>query len=1036
MPRSSLSLRFGELGPAQPAPRNYFGDLQSASRSEVLAEAVRFFDLRNSGNRGIIKRNWPRLTFDILDRGIRALRHGYNRALQSSMHSLYSKGSSDFARYYNDVEQNFYKPYRRQSFIYHDKANRARFTARIFMSDLFRTERFVENKKRLRGHFQGIKLEQIPVKLSALRAALDDVLEHPALTAPPTDIVTQLRSDDETPTECLSEHLYMHAATVPRQRAAADVPPPIRRVHQAIDSIETALAGIVRFKIGSTANWTFVAWVRAIDELEVEFLRRSGDQAARFGLQWALVLTTILRAYLAELKLRVVVACFPIFNFYSEFRYNSYTGVCLWEAISGKPLKTPSIPNLLDIEVPTDNRYQLKFPAQHLSQDDRYGYITREGREQGALIGSLSSLLNESRQSILGATGKAAAEGAGERPSNTPEDIEGLVGRFLARPVIKSSHAPETMARRRSARRRSKRPSGLLDRYVFTDLTLDAFEEEVAHRNPVMLRGSAGDVRVGTSHRPNYYAITGIIPNPVSILNFGNTFSTQLLFYVACHLLQKVSEAFDLDGFYERQRASADRSRIRNLRKTLRSLDTDREAQYKQSLKTKLELQQLVESNRFVLTAGSYLHGGSFPPHKTHRDGRHLDISMGPNVTPWRTTGLRKALSEAWNYLRDHPFADAGKLKGQLRPRFESSIYVCERSASDVGKRALPILDHEFMRKLVNNVSAKVVEAQLDPVEEECYETQSDTIGKEIQRLYGTPHYLTSDDAELGHIGTLCIVLSGPTRIVYASPIEVLRCFRSLLRAVQQFYGRPLQLDHAGVANGEQLEERVRSLLRGIDIAFLPSDHHHHWHLYYPGFRPANPDTANTETKTAMEARLELLAPLWLLLGVDLSPFEGYLWHYKEGHLAHADLLESRQLEKMTTFCEEYAQLRQEHQSHEGAADISKQFLREVFLPQVLMGGPCSGNELDPAVDKLVAQGLIKRSNEIKWHLRAYRDELMRIYAMDMTSNAKAKALADKFDTYAQTDDDPEDAEDAEEVSGEERGLEYEHWTYWGGARL
>jgi hypothetical protein len=136
-----------------------------------------------------------------------------------------------------------------------------------------------------------------------------------------------------------------------------------------------------------------------------------------------------------------------------------------------------------------------------------------------------------------------------------------------------------------------------------------------------MLRGGAGDAAAERSERPNCYATTGVVPNPVSLTNFGNTFSTQLMFFVACSLLRQVSELFDLDSFYEQQLARADRSAIKNLRRTLRGLDLTKPGDYKRFLEGKLNLQRRIEANRFVLTAGSYLHGGSFPPHKTQRDG-------------------------------------------------------------------------------------------------------------------------------------------------------------------------------------------------------------------------------------------------------------------------------------------------------------------------------------------------------------------------------------------------------------------------------
>jgi hypothetical protein len=72
----SLALSFEPPGAVRAAPRDYSAGLETAPRSALLSEAVRFFDLRNQGKRGILKKNWPRLTFDILDRAARLLRFG------------------------------------------------------------------------------------------------------------------------------------------------------------------------------------------------------------------------------------------------------------------------------------------------------------------------------------------------------------------------------------------------------------------------------------------------------------------------------------------------------------------------------------------------------------------------------------------------------------------------------------------------------------------------------------------------------------------------------------------------------------------------------------------------------------------------------------------------------------------------------------------------------------------------------------------------------------------------------------------------
>jgi hypothetical protein len=1034
VPIPTIELQFAPAGPPMAAPRDHFASVTAASRAALLGEAVRLFDLRSVGrNRaGITKKDWPRLTFDILDKGVRLQRYATLKAVRARLHELATKPAAQFVSFYNDADENPFLPERDVTYYYNDGATRARCAVRAFLAERFRTSRFVETEKPGKGQFAGLKLELIALRLWTLRSALDAVIRDPTLTAAPSEVVVTLPIGDRGATAWLSEHLYQHAAAVPRLARPADMPPSLRQLFGVLADCDASIASLRTHPLAKAAEELSLGWLEALDELEREFLHRADAQAYRYGIGWAFVLTALLRSYLREVQLRLIAASLPIHDFYSEFGLNSNVGVCLWEALSGVPLKTPSLPSLLDIDAPTDTKYRLKYPGDHEAEDRRRAFIQRDGFSEGALMGVLGGLLSDAKRSILGSL--ELTESDAERPSNTAEDLEHVIGGFIARPIVRNAFPP---VRKRPApnEEKDKRPSSWTDRHVFDALTLEQFEGEAVNRNPVMLRGGAGDALAERPERPNFYAITGVEPNQVSLVNFGNTFSTQLCFFVACRVLRLVSQLFGLDAFYADQRATADGAEIKKLLRTIKGLDVSTPGDYKRFVGAKLELQRLIEFDRFVLTAGSYLHGGSFPPHRTHRDGRHFDLSMGPNLTPWRTTTLRQTLTEAWQHLQTNPFADSAKLAGALRPRITSPIYLCERSAADVGKSTLAICDHEFMRRLVDEATRKVVETEIDATDGECHPVDGDAVSAAIESLHGTPDFLTGDDAELANVGTTCLILSGVIRIVYASPIRVLRCFRSLRYGVRRLGERSLYLEEAGVADTPKLAATVDALLSCIDVAFLPSDHHHHWHVYYAALNPPTPQAKDPRRRACqererMEVRLALLAPIWLLLNVDLGPFEGYLRHYKE-HLVYADLPESRQLDEMLAFCETYAALRARRAVNAGAAPLARDCLRELFAPHVLNQdvtvSACHGIELGSTIDEPMSQAIIKKSNDIKRYVAAYREELMRLYQKNQ-GDLESKRLADELGIAPGRDADENHGE-AEEEHPDERGFEYERWT-------
>ncbi len=1006
MKKSRLIIQFRPILGEQAFPEFLKSEINSWDQADMLTKAIEFY---NYTTRGVIKQGWGKqLDFNTLDKNIRFLRYGYNKSLQALFHSFYLQPPKVFQSYYRKEE--FLYSYGKQKVNpdLFDKAHRARYTIRVFISSMFRTQSFIEGRKE-KKKFSGIKLEGFPKLLNDIRSRFHQLLLNEEIFGAP--ISASADFDFSEPFD-FSAFLYRHVAGINVADASYGLPLEMVELKRLIDKIEIKLSAVHRKSSAKAANSFFQRVAKNLDLLEAYFTKRQGPDFDTFGLIWALALIYTLRVYLVQIKLRVLQSSYPVFNFYDTTKLNSHIGICLWEALSGRQVVTPSLPGFLDMDSSTRNYYEAK--SKYEEQDKTNGYIIRTSREEGALTGALRDNLVYARHNILGL--RSTKVGKGELPvSASLIDIENLISDFLQYPIILRSNHPV------SGRNGKKSKKGA-DRFTFENIGLLEFKDRIENRNPVMLRGSGEEGVHLTELDSNYYRITNIIPNPVSLLNFGNSFSTQLYFFVASKLLKMASDQFGLAEFYLDQWLNADQSKISEYRERLRMFERKYPPGYKAFLNVKLKLQRLVEFNRFVLTAGSYLHGGSFPPHKTHRDGRHFDISMGPNLIPWRTTSLGKTLGEVYKYLKEKKGTGLDLLKDKV----PGTIYKVERIPGDVTRERVPVIDHNFMRKRVDEVGSKLTEVDVSNThngESIQKDVDGDAMGSHIKKLYGSPHFQSEDDAELGHIGTLAILLSFPTRIVYASPIVIFRGLRSVKKAMQYLEGENLFLEDFDVEKKEQLEERIEELIKCMDVAFLPSDHHHHWHLYYPEL---NPDVMvfNSKKKKYVESkckklqrhevRLELVAPIWLLLDIDLSEFLEYLRIYEKQHIVDHSMPESKQLAEVILFVEQYEKLRAKRSSNKEAKELSERILFKLFNPHIMNGtldkDAETGVELAPAVNHRLDRELLKRSNKIKDHIKRVRKELENIEPGDQEEENKLRQWIQNLHEEAEIDDSEEDA--------------------------
>lgn len=198
----------------------------------------------------------------------------------------------------------------------------------------------------------------------------------------------------------------------------------------------------------------------------------------------------------------------------------------------------------------------------------------------------------------------------------------------------------------------------------------------------------------------------------------------------------------------------------------------------------------------------------------------------------------------------------------------------------------------------------------------------------------------TVSDRQRTHIGHVAILLSAPRNIVFASPIVHVRAMRAIREAfrvpvhagdVQEATSNTVMLADASldiddyyndmqiqiISNAGISQKRTITVYCGIDrvatvdkpwdtqptigdsfqifdiscfklateivrctsFSFLPHNHHHHWHVdYLPPW--GRRDCKRYWTMDPVE-RIRYFSPLWLSMGIDLSPFLRYLEEYK-----------------------------------------------------------------------------------------------------------------------------------------------------------
>jgi hypothetical protein len=860
------------------------------SFQDFIEESIKFYNFRNK----YIKKNnkdYPLFQLDNVDEAISELRWFYHNTLRDNIHRLYL--CPNLKDYYNVSKI----PYLLEggtvisNSLFYDPAHKARFAVRLFLSDHYRSNEFVEKKALSCKNYyvHGFKLEELENRLALLRDKIANL--HQKLTVPQRAVqyvwegLDQLQSSEFSGAwdnnRWLTEHLYIiYGYPKPTIRSSFDYPgrKEILELKRLITSINATLPPIPKKTKNRNLKY-WISWEKGLTKLESLYEKKLTEyKVNHFGLHWALYLINVLRWYITTLKIRTLMTSLPINAFYTgkfSREASSYCGLALLEALLKEPMKHPSIPGILDIEMPVDEKYIVSNP--NMSEDDRqYGIITNEP----SLAGKLSNWPT------------IANKDEWEKSRTILKD-------FGEKPIILNSFI------NKKGKREFKHVT--LDEFLFHIGTSDGRFYPGVY-NPIIQRVTNRNLPdVKRLNRPDFFSITQMVHNPyVSDLNMGAKFTTQLQLYVACQLLSRASELTGLDVEYleklnSKARHDKERELIKKMRTIEKKLRGDRKEKgtllkEREKLKekppnlsshhdnriafiekricqsevekweVKQELKQIRSDNQFFLTAGSYMYGGKFPPHKTHRTGRCFDISIGRDLDPWGLSKSTNFVKVAYKALvgagilpekRDTLIGAVFNRRGRLRDVYP--VLRIHRKYSDKCKQRASIIFRNLIRSIINEA--------IDEIKEKA---DAKSFEKAEEKLFGTPHFDTEEEGQLPHVGHLCLMISGASQLIYASPILHLRCIQALHSTMSAF--DESMFPDTDLVNENDilyfpLVNQITDRRKGAAFAFLPTDHHHHWHVEY------NRPISNSHLA------------IWLRLGIDLGPFKDYLMRHTEDFL-------------------------------------------------------------------------------------------------------------------------------------------------------
>ena len=375
---------------------------------------------------------------------------------------------------------------------------------------------------------------------------------------------------------------------------------------------------------------------------------------------------------------------------------------------------------------------------------------------------------------------------------------------------------------------------------------------------------------------PAFYRGLGLSDRkPISHYLSGARFTMQAQVFVAMQVLHKALPMLGLTAGFEQDESQREKKLGRHRR-------------YLKNLK---------------INAGSYLWGGKKPPHSSHRNGACFDFAFGPRIPQWPGSKLKAHIEElAAADPRFHQYLQQDEDGVPRKILYDDPLVVAHYQSEADAMEHIRYPRQFIFRRLVNRVLhaawnklGAYCDASLEGKDFDFSAAEARAYEDAEKPLYGTPDIWYQPDLHnrLGipvaertsladwqrvHAAHIAIMLSAPRRIIYASPLIHLRCMRAIRQGLQ--------------ANAE-VTQLAAELVKGVYFAFLPQDHHHHWHVdYLPTTGCWQPRSGCGEAWPAQQrvTRLSRFFPLWLALGIDLEPLLIYLQNYP-GYGARSDAM-------------------------------------------------------------------------------------------------------------------------------------------------
>jgi hypothetical protein len=604
----------------------------------------------------------------------------------------------------------------------------------------------------------------------------------------------------------LTEKLYEQFATQAFKKAHAvatlkprEIPasvaggPPFRLHLDIRKSVEAILREILpgSWKEAKDLPKPYGLWHKNLDALEARFLHACllpgpGSNAIALGFPWAVALTSVLRVYLTELVGRLLTVALPVQLGYAE--NSGYLGVALWEAIAGQDAPHATrlgylVPRPLaetEIHPPTGESKSGETPA-------------NGGHPQNG--------------------GAADAGGATPAAQPTPDPLLKALKDWRIEPFIRGWS--QTVAHH-------QRLVPLLEAMAKEPCLIarkDPKAKEQQKLTATLTETHAGWPRFPVCRFPGArFSEVGLD------LYCGAYLTAQCHLFVADQILRVAIDDLGMP------RTWSDKRR-----------DEGDAVELKARPPTKPSDAKLTPAIEII--AGSYLWGGSHPPHITHRDGATFDLRFGADTVAWLPEKGSKKIDEA--------IREAGL--GTKRRPYTDLEGVCLTRAQQDAKQPTARIFRSLMRELIRQEFRRIYEPlRRSPAKPEV------AIYSDVEtRLAGTPHFSATGSAQQVQAGHIALLLSAPTQVIFSSPISHLRAMRAV------------RFGLTGV--GKIVITKAADALQGALFVFKPTDHWHHWHVQY-----SVPGGSGLDPKPAVDRWTSFL-PLWRELGVNLEPFATYL---------------------------------------------------------------------------------------------------------------------------------------------------------------